>query len=82
MKPIEKWSCSGLFLKIFLKNLLGPKTETRFRPSYFPFTEPSAEVDVRCIFCAGNGCGVCKRSGWLEMLGLVRGAAAAAASVR
>jgi phenylalanyl-tRNA synthetase alpha chain len=56
-------------LQMFLKQLLGPKTETRFRPSYFPFTEPSAEVDVRCIFCSGSGCGVCKKSGWLEMLG-------------
>ncbi len=41
----------------------------RFRPSFFPFTEPSAEVDIQCIFCSGNGCGVCKKSGWLEMLG-------------
>lgn len=43
--------------------------EVRFRPSYFPFTEPSAEVDITCIFCGGAGCGVCSRSGWIEILG-------------
>ncbi len=53
----------------FMKALLGPATQTRFRPSYFPFTEPSAEVDVSCLFCSGSGCGVCKRSGWIEMMG-------------
>jgi phenylalanyl-tRNA synthetase alpha chain len=41
----------------------------RFRPSFFPFTEPSAEVDISCIFCSGAGCGVCSRSGWIEILG-------------
>lgn len=41
----------------------------RFRPSYFPFTEPSAEVDIRCVFCTGTGCRVCKETGWLEVLG-------------
>ena len=41
----------------------------RLRPSYFPFTEPSAEVDIRCVFCAGAGCRVCKHTGWLEVLG-------------
>ena len=41
----------------------------RFRPSYFPFTEPSAEVDVQCVACRGQGCRVCKQSGWLEVLG-------------
>ncbi|HVE12043.1 MAG TPA: phenylalanine--tRNA ligase subunit alpha, partial [Elusimicrobiota bacterium] len=56
-------------LRQFLRRLLGPKTETRFRPSYFPFTEPSAEVDVRCLLCSGAGCPACKRSGWMEMLG-------------
>ena len=56
-------------LQVFLQKLLGPKTKTRFRPSYFPFTEPSAEVDVSCLFCAGAGCGVCKQSGWIEILG-------------
>lgn len=53
----------------FLKRLFGPTTRTRFIPSYFPFTEPSAQVDVGCLFCAGSGCGVCKQSGWIEMLG-------------
>lgn len=56
-------------LDTFIRELLGPKTATRFRPSYFPFTEPSAEVDIKCIFCSGSGCAVCKRSGWIEMLG-------------
>ena len=41
----------------------------RFRPSYFPFTEPSAEVDIQCVMCAGDGCRVCGQSGWLEVLG-------------
>jgi phenylalanyl-tRNA synthetase alpha chain len=56
-------------LESFMQNLLGPKTRIRFRPSYFPFTEPSTEVDVKCFFCSGAGCGVCKRSGWIELLG-------------
>jgi len=43
--------------------------QTRFRPSYFPFTEPSAEVDIRCVHCAGSGCRVCKQTGWLEVMG-------------
>ena len=41
----------------------------RFRPSYFPFTEPSAEVDIGCIFCEGEGCRICQRTGWIEILG-------------
>jgi len=41
----------------------------RFRPSFFPFTEPSAEVDIQCVICSGGGCRVCKQSGWLEILG-------------
>jgi len=56
-------------LDFFLKELFGPKTQTRYRPSYFPFTEPSTEVDVRCLFCSGAGCPACKRSGWMEILG-------------
>ncbi|MBI4678022.1 MAG: phenylalanine--tRNA ligase subunit alpha [Elusimicrobia bacterium] len=56
-------------LDVFMKSLLGPSTKTRFRPSYFQFTEPSAEVDVSCLLCGGKGCPVCKLSGWLEMLG-------------
>ncbi|MBI3180010.1 MAG: phenylalanine--tRNA ligase subunit alpha, partial [Deltaproteobacteria bacterium] len=53
----------------FLQTLFGPSTRLRFRPSFFPFTEPSAEVDVSCIVCGGKGCRVCKGSGWLEILG-------------
>jgi phenylalanyl-tRNA synthetase alpha chain len=53
----------------FYRRMFGPDTRIRFRPHYFPFTEPSAEVDVSCIFCAGSGCRVCKQSGWLEMGG-------------
>lgn len=49
--------------------LFGPETKVRLRPSYFPFTEPSAEVDVSCIFCGGSGCRTCKGSGWIEILG-------------
>jgi len=53
----------------FLGKLFGPGTGVRFRPSFFPFTEPSAEVDIRCVICSGSGCRVCKGSGWLEILG-------------
>lgn len=53
----------------FYRAIFGPDTETRFRPHFFPFTEPSAEVDVSCIFCKGEGCRICKHSGWLEMGG-------------
>ncbi len=53
----------------FLQTLFGPHTRLRFRPSFFPFTEPSAEVDVSCIVCGGKGCRVCKSSGWIEILG-------------
>jgi phenylalanyl-tRNA synthetase alpha chain len=56
-------------LYAFLKTWLGTDVELRFRPSYFPFTEPSAEVDVTCILCKGSGCRVCKQTGWLELLG-------------
>jgi phenylalanyl-tRNA synthetase alpha chain len=49
--------------------LFGPGQEVRFRPSFFPYTEPSAEVDIRCIRCQGAGCAICKRTGWLEILG-------------
>jgi phenylalanyl-tRNA synthetase alpha chain len=56
-------------LDAFAKAFFGAKTKTRFRPSFFPFTEPSAEVDVSCVFCAGKGCRVCKQTGWLEVLG-------------
>ncbi|MBL7158710.1 MAG: phenylalanine--tRNA ligase subunit alpha [Candidatus Omnitrophica bacterium] len=56
-------------LNIFAKQMFGEKTKTRFRPSFFPFTEPSAEVDVSCIICKGKGCRVCSHTGWLEILG-------------
>lgn len=53
----------------FAHRFFSPTTRTRFRPSYFPFTEPSAEMDVECGVCAGSGCAVCKHSGWVEILG-------------
>ncbi len=56
-------------LTAFLKQVFGEGTALRFRPSFFPFTEPSAEVDIRCVICSGQGCRVCKQSGWLEILG-------------
>jgi phenylalanyl-tRNA synthetase alpha chain len=56
-------------LEYFLKSFFSQKTRVRFRPSYFAFTEPSAEIDISCIFCGGAGCRVCKSSGWVEVLG-------------
>jgi phenylalanyl-tRNA synthetase alpha chain len=56
-------------LDAFVRAFFGSGTRTRFRPSFFPFTEPSAEVDVSCVICGGQGCRVCKQSGWLEILG-------------
>lgn len=56
-------------LDMFAKRLYGVGTKTKFRPHYFPFTEPSAEVDVSCFKCGGNGCRMCKGSGWIEILG-------------
>jgi phenylalanyl-tRNA synthetase alpha chain len=56
-------------LLYFAKELFGQETKIRLRPSYFPFTEPSAEVDVTCSLCGGKGCNVCKYTGWLEILG-------------
>jgi phenylalanyl-tRNA synthetase alpha chain len=53
----------------FLSNFFERDLKLRFRPSYFPFTEPSAEVDIQCVMCGGTGCRVCKQSGWLEVLG-------------
>jgi phenylalanyl-tRNA synthetase alpha chain len=53
----------------FLNRLFGEDRGIRFRPSFFPFTEPSAEVDIQCVICRGSGCRVCKQSGWLEILG-------------
>lgn len=54
---------------LFAREMFGPETQIRMRPSYFPFTEPSAEVDVSCNICKGKGCNVCKGTGWLEILG-------------
>jgi len=56
-------------LETFLHALFSDEVDVRFRPSYFPFTEPSAEVDISCIFCGMKGCGVCSGSGWIEILG-------------
>ena len=56
-------------LYAFVKEMFGDDVEVRFRPSYFPFTEPSAEMDISCQICKGNGCNVCKHSGWVEILG-------------
>ena len=53
----------------FVHRFFGPATRTRFRPSYFPFTEPSAEVDVSCFVCEGSGCSTCKGTGWIEIMG-------------
>ena len=56
-------------LEAFISQMFGPGTATRFRPSFFPFTEPSAEVDIQCVICGGSGCRVCKSTGWLEIMG-------------
>ena len=56
-------------LLVFAREMFGEKTEIRLRPSFFPFTEPSAEMDVSCSICGGKGCNVCKYSGWLEIMG-------------
>jgi phenylalanyl-tRNA synthetase alpha chain len=53
----------------FVKEMFGSEFKVRFRPSYFPFTEPSAEMDISCMICKGSGCNVCKHSGWVEILG-------------
>src|SRR3984957_13415720 len=56
-------------VEYFVREFLGPHIKTRLRPSYFPFTEPSVEVDATCVFCGGKGCNVCKQSGWIELFG-------------
>jgi len=56
-------------LELFAREMFGPRSRLRFRPSFFPFTEPSAEADVLCFKCGGDGCRFCKQSGWLEILG-------------
>lgn len=57
------------FLALFAREMFGEDIKTRFRPSFFPFTEPSAELDISCIFCRGKGCRVCKQQGWVELGG-------------
>ena len=59
----------GIITEEFAKELFGENTKTKFRPHHFPFTEPSAEVDVSCFKCGGKGCRFCKGSGWIEILG-------------
>ena len=56
-------------LEVFVKKMLGENSKLRFRPSYFPFTSPSCEVDVTCFKCGGKGCPLCKKTGWIELLG-------------
>lgn len=56
-------------LEIFAKKIIGENSKLRFRPSYFPFTEPSYEVDVSCFKCSGKGCNLCKNTSWIEILG-------------
>ena len=56
-------------LYFFVKEMFGENVKVRFRPSYFPFTEPSAEMDISCLICGGKGCNVCKHTGWVEILG-------------
>ena len=56
-------------LEHFIRRIFTPDTQVRLRPSFFPFTEPSAEVDISCLFCQGNGCGTCSQTGWMEILG-------------
>ncbi len=56
-------------LYFFVKEMFGQDVKVRFRPSYFPFTEPSAEMDISCLICGGTGCNVCKQTGWVEILG-------------
>ncbi len=67
-KSVTMADLKGL-LTSFCRMMFGPDRPLRFRPSFFPFTEPSAEVDIRCANCGGAGCRVCKESGWLEILG-------------
>ena len=56
-------------LALFFKDLFGKDIETRFRPSYFPFVEPGVEIDITCFKCDGEGCGMCKQTGWIEIMG-------------
>jgi len=67
----DKTSFSDLkgILSFFAREIFGERTKVRFRPSYFPFTEPSVEMDISCVICEGKGCRVCSQTGWLEILG-------------
>ena len=56
-------------LTLFVRRMFGTEAKLRFRPSFFPFTEPSAEVDMVCVKCQGQGCNLCKGTGWIEILG-------------
>ena len=56
-------------LELFIHRVFGLETSLRFRPSFFPFTEPSAEIDISCVICKGSGCNVCSKTGWIEILG-------------
>ncbi len=67
-KKVSFAQLKGL-LTLFVHTLFGEEVGLRFRPSFFPFTEPSAEIDIQCVICGGNGCRVCKETGWLEILG-------------
>ncbi|MBQ9212100.1 MAG: phenylalanine--tRNA ligase subunit alpha [Clostridia bacterium] len=67
-KGITLCDLQGMLDK-FVQQIFGPEVKTRLRPSYFPFTEPSVEVDVSCFECGGKGCGLCKHTGWIEVLG-------------
>lgn len=67
-KKITLCDLKGM-LELFVKKIFGEDTTTRLRPSYFPFTEPSVEVDVSCFSCGGKGCKLCKGTGWIELLG-------------
>ncbi|HVO84493.1 MAG TPA: phenylalanine--tRNA ligase subunit alpha [Syntrophobacteria bacterium] len=67
-KDISFGDLKGI-LAVFVHQMFGPEVGLRFRPSFFPFTEPSAEVDIQCVICGGGGCRVCKETGWLEILG-------------
>ncbi len=67
-KGVRMSDLKGILLT-FAKELFGENQEIRLRPSFFPFTEPSAEMDIRCIYCGGDGCSTCKHTGWIEVLG-------------
>ena len=67
-KDIRMTDLKGM-LELFVHRVFGIDTSLRFRPSFFPFTEPSAEIDISCVICKGTGCNVCKGTGWIEILG-------------